>query len=744
MSKDTPDTHTSQKSHSTLNELSQLNEPQKNAVTVLEGPALVIAGAGSGKTRVVTTRIVYLIEQGIAPSSILGVTFTNKAAAEMRERIMKMTNHSVLICTFHSLGARILRESIHLLDYKRDFTIYDEEDVEKLLKVCLAELDIRDKGLEAKVFRPLISHAKNALQSPDEITRTEVESAIEDLFYKVYHLYQQKLREYQAVDFDDLLFLTVKLLQSSSALLEKYQDRWPFVLIDEYQDTNAAQYTLTRLLVQKSQNLFVVGDPDQSIYSWRGANLKNILNFEKDYPGARIIRLEQNYRSTSNILEAANHLISYNLGRYEKNLWSDKGAGEKIKLFTGADDRAEADFVASQIFYHHKENQVSLNDMCIFYRTNAQSRAFEDYLIYKNIPYVIVGGLSFYQRREIKDILAYLRMAFSGSDFVSFARTINLPKRGIGETTVEKLRQGASMEGMTLLAYIDALVHNRPLTHQLRLTATHKKGLSEYHQVIHDLHQLSQTETIANLVKAAIESTGYLTYLKEDKESYADRRENLDALITKAIEWEMSAPHPSLSAFLEELSLKSSLDEADRSHERLSLMTLHNGKGLEFKIAFLVGLEEDLLPHINSKESAVALEEERRLCYVGITRAKELLYVSHCHMRYLWGNLRSQKPSRFLKELPSQCLEKFKQKNLRFLEATHEHSSKSKPVVTPKIIPLPNEEFAVGDKVFHVEFAIGQVMEVYQGSMGLTYKVYFAKDNSLKTLIAKYAPLSRL
>jgi DNA helicase II / ATP-dependent DNA helicase PcrA len=726
----------------TMSDLSSFNPQQKEAVTIMEGPVLVLAGAGSGKTRVVTSRIVYLIENGIPPSKILGVTFTNKAAAEMRERVVKLTQDHVLICTFHSLGARILRESIHHLGYKNDFTIYDEDDVEKLIKVCLNELGIKDKKLDVKAFRPLISQAKSALQDPDEVVMSEVDPQVEEAFHKVYPAYQQKLKEYQAVDFDDLLFLTVKLLNNFPMLLERYQDKWPFVLIDEYQDTNAAQYTITRLLVQKRNNLFVVGDPDQSIYSWRGANLQNILNFERDYPGARVIRLEQNYRSTSNILDVANALISHNTSRYEKKLWSDRGAGEKIKLFTGEDERAEAEFVSAQISYHRSEEQIPLNDMSIFYRTNAQSRAFEDYLIYKGIPYIIIGGISFYQRREIKDILAFLRMAHSGADYISFARTINLPKRGIGDTTIEKLRQGASLEGMTLLTYCDHLIHDKPLKNILRLTAAQKSGLASYMKIIHELRE--HKGTIPDLVKAAIEVTDYLKYLMEDKETFAERRENLDELITKAVEWEMSAPDPSLMSFLEELSLKSSLDEADKSQDRLSLMTLHNGKGLEYKVTFLVGLEEDLFPHVNSKDSGEALEEERRLCYVGITRAKEHLYISHCHTRYLWGTLRLQRPSRFLKEIPMEYVQKVRQATSRFQPGALERPHKARVAVTPTVVPDQTEEFEAGDTIFHKDFGVGQIKEAYQGSLGLSYKVLFTKDNSLKTLVAKYAVLTRI
>ncbi len=720
-------------------ELNNLNEQQLEAVNTLEGPVLVIAGAGSGKTRVVTTRIVHLIEQGIPPTYILGVTFTNKAAREMRERVQKLTQHQVLICTFHSLGARVLRESIYALGYTRDFAIYDEEDVEKLLKICLNELGIKEKDKEAKAFRYLISQAKNTLLSPDQLPQEDNLTQVEQSFRQVYALYQRKLQEYQAVDFDDLLFLTVKVWREHPGLLARYQERWPFVLIDEYQDTNMAQYTMARLLTEKRRNLFVVGDPDQSIYSWRGANIHNILNFERDYPGAKVIRLEQNYRSRTNILDVANTLIDHNRSRYEKNLWSLLGPGDKIKVYTAENERAEANFIAAQVEYHRAEHGIPLHEMVVFYRTNAQSRPFEDFLLYHGIPYVIVGGLSFYQRREIKDILAYLRLSQSGADYLSFARTINLPKRGLGEATIEKLRSHANQEGLTILGYCEALLSENPLQNPLRLTPKQKEGLTKYIKIVNALRQLSKESSIRNLVLAAIEQTSYLEYLAEDQETYEDRRANLDELVAKAMEWEISAHDPSLEAFLEELSLKSSLDEADEKLDRLSLMTIHNGKGLEFSLAFLAGLEEDLFPHVNAKNSQEDLEEERRLCYVGITRAKEYLYLSHCQTRYLWGNLRWQEPSRFLRELPNQCLEKY------LPSVSYSKPAPKKHVVyVEKALPKPQEEFVLGDRIFHQNFGIGEIKDVYEGSMGLTYKVFFDKDQSLKTLVAKYAILSRV
>lgn len=722
------------------------NEQQWDAITTFEGAVLVLAGAGSGKTRVVTSRIVHLIENGIPPSSILAVTFTNKAAGEMRDRVQKLTQHSVLICTFHSLGVRVLRECIQVLGYQRDFTIYDEEDVDKILKMCLVELNIKDKKMDTKPFRHLISQSKNALIEPDQISLGDLTTDIEQAFPQVYALYQRKLREYQAVDFDDLLFLTVKLWREHPDILARYQDRWAFVLIDEYQDTNASQYTMTRLLVAKRGNLFVVGDPDQSIYSWRGANVQNILNFERDYPGAKVVRLEQNYRSRMNILHIANALISYNSDRYEKELWSELGNGETVKLFVGEDERAEADFVSCQI-ESHRSDKISLNEMVVFYRTNAQSRVFEDIFLYRGIPYIIVGGVSFYQRREIKDILSFLRITQSAADYVSFARTINLPKRGLGEATIEKMRHYANQEEMTILGYCEALLKGEPLKTDLRLTAKQKEGLNEYLNIIHELRLLSKKGSIRNLVLAAIEHTHYMDFLAEDRESYEDRRENLDELIAKAVEWERSAPDPSLEAFLEELSLKSSLDETDASQERISLMTIHNGKGLEFGVTFLVGLEEDLFPHINSKDSREKIEEERRLCYVGVTRAKEYLYLSYCQTRYLWGTLRFQKPSRFLKEMPKEYIEKIASSVSKFKKPFNEFPQipqRERVTYVEKPLPQKGMTFNPGDRIFHKDFGIGLIQEAYEGSMGLTYKVLFDKDKSQKTLVAKYAVLNRI
>ena len=730
-----------------------MNTEQQEAVDTIYGPLLVLAGAGSGKTRVVTYRIVKILEQGIDPTEILGLTFTNKAAGEMKERIRRLTHHQVLICTFHSLGARILRESIQALGYLPGFTIYDEQDVDKIMKLCLDELNSGLK-LDSKLFLNLISRAKNAMLAPEEVDETDLD-VNEKIFPEVYACYQKKLKECNALDFNDLLYLPVRLFKEHPEILDHYQKRWSFLLIDEYQDTNAAQYSIVRYLVEKHGNLCVVGDPDQSIYSWRGANIQNILGFERDYPGAKVVRLEQNYRSRSNILEASNTLISYNSGRLEKNLWSDRGLGEKIKHYTADTERGEAQFVAEKIAHHYEKGNIPLRQMAVFYRTNAQSRALEDRLLIHHIPYVIVGGVSFYQRKEIKDILAFLRVVHSGVDFVSFSRTINLPKRGMGDTTVEKIRSGASEEQLSLIAYCDGLVQDKPLHHPIKLPPKQKEGLKSYLSILHELREIGKTCSLKELVKSTIEQTGYLEYIKNDAETYQERKENLNALISKAMEWELSTENPSLEGFLEELSLKSSLDEADASQDRISLMTVHNGKGLEFDVVFLVGMEEDLFPHANSRDSVPAQEEERRLCYVGMTRAREYLYVCDVRQRFLWGTTRSQRPSRFLKEIPDQYMEKIRPS---FFAKSHPHHHSSifkKPAEEENIVEEPFSDeinqfqadvdaLSLGDTVFHQDFGIGVIKQVYEGSIGLTFKVFFSKDNRERSLVANLARLKKL
>lgn len=732
--------------------LDQLNPQQKEAVLTVKGPLLVLAGAGSGKTRVVTFRIIHLLQSGVPAAEILGLTFTNKAAGEMRERVRSITNSDVLIATFHSLGARLLRETIHVLGYGRDFNIYDDDDTDKLIKVCYEEMGFSDARGEIKDAKAFISAAKNNMLAPDQLNGTPFASQ-NTLPQKIYACYQDKLKHYNAVDFDDLLYLPVKIFQEHPSILEAYQERWNYLLIDEYQDTNNAQYKLVKYLVAKSGNICVVGDPDQSIYSWRGANMHNILNFEKDFPGAKVIKLEQNYRSRSNILEAANELISHNLNRFEKELWSDRGPGEKIKHFKGDNERDEAAFVAEMVKKHHEEQNIPYHQMVVFYRTHAQSRAFEDVFFNRRIPYVIVGGISFYRRREIKDILAFLRMVISGSDFISFTRTINLPKRGIGETTLEKIRQGAAEENKSILAFCEAIADGLELKSPLRLSGKQKEGIKDYVRIIRELRAIKDSCTIKELVESAISLSDYFAYLREEQETFDERKENLNALLTKAVEWELTAQDPGLSAFLEELSLKSNLDEADSSRDRVNLMTIHNGKGLEFTAVFLVGMEEDLFPHVNSRDNVEDLEEERRLCYVGMTRAKELLYICEVRRRLIWGSPREQRTSRFLFEIPRGYMEAIKKTVNQPLLGTPvaKMTSKVQTKVADDfadVIDQTQEEWQEplqeGDAVFHKDFGVGVVKQSYMGSAGLTYKIVFSKDNRERTLIAKFAPLKKL
>lgn len=616
----------------------QLNPQQQQAVSHCEGPLLVLAGAGSGKTRVVTYRIAHLIEQGVPPEKILAVTFTNKAAEEMKARIRSLKNVSVLACTFHSLGARILRESITHLGYQNNFSIYDEEDSGKLLKTCLEEQGLSVEKSIFKQMREEISKAKNDLKAPNEI---KINATLQSL----YSLYQQKLKACNAVDFDDLLYLPAQLFREHPEVLAQYQERWQFVLIDEYQDTNFAQYLIAKMLVHHHRNIFAVGDPDQSIYSWRGAKYQNILNFASDFPGATTITLNQNYRSTNVILQAANALISHNHKRYDKKLWSSLGEGNKIILSVNKTERQEAEFVATRI--HHHLATTSPDNIAIFYRTNAQSRTFEDTLLSKRIPYTIIGGISFYERTEVKDILAYLRLLLSNSDLISFLRTINKPKRGLGASTVEKIVQGATEQGYPILTFCEEVL-DKPL---LKLSPKQREGLRSYISLIHALRNFAEKNSLSELLRELVLRSDYLAHLAEDPETVQDRKENIDELINKAAEWESEQDDPSLSLFLEELSLRTPIAE-DATTPKIKMMTLHNSKGLEFDIVFLVGLEEDLLPHINSKDDLEKLEEERRLCYVGMTRAKKQLYLTASRLRYTWGVERFMNPSPFLKEIP--------------------------------------------------------------------------------------------
>lgn len=693
----------------------KINPMQKKAIEHIEGPLLVLAGAGSGKTRIVTHRIAYLLSLGVPSSEILAVTFTNKAASEMKDRIQALSSQFVLTSTFHSLGARILRESIHHLGFENNFVIYDEDDVYKLLKECLKTIDIKDEKTLLKSLRQCISHAKNSLISPDELKQNSFESQDILILKDVYKLYEQKLKTNNALDFDDLLYKTVKLFRSNEDVLTSYQHRWKFILVDEYQDTNTCQYVLIRLLSHLHKNLFVVGDPDQSIYSWRGANINNILNFESDFESTKVIKLEQNYRSTSNILSAANSLIENNHSRYKKDLWSDLGSGEKVCLNIVENEREEVAYVVSKILKHLGDG-FSLNDIVIFYRTNAQSRAYEDSLLRENIPYKIIGGLSFYQRKEIKDILAYLKCAFYESDFISFSRVINVPKKGLGPSFIQKIKELSEKTLEPILKVCFNLSSN-PFAYPVKFSAKQLSSLASFVQTI-KLIQQEKENAISNLLTRIIHSSGYLQSLKEDKETFEDRKENLEELVSKAAAWELDNPEKSIQDFLEELTLYSATDDSSNAADCIKLMTLHNGKGLEFEVCFIVGLEEDLLPHINSKNDENAIEEERRLFYVGMTRAKKHLYLTASKYRFFWGSPKFMTLSRFISEIDPE-----------YIEGTTD-------LETNEGAYLP------GSLVVHKDFGQGIIRRVYNTSLGETLEVFFQDLNEIRSLVTKYAKLS--
>lgn len=643
----------------TLNYKKELNEEQLKAVTHVDGPMLVLAGAGSGKTRCVTYRIVYLIEQGIPANSILGLTFTNKAAGEMRSRVEDLVGSPVLISTFHSLGAKILRESIHHIGYSSRFVIYDDEDIGRLIKKCIAELGIDEKCCDPKGAKEFISKAKDQM-TPPEIAYELCQNNNEEHYPSIYRLYQEKMASFNALDFDDLLALTLKLFQKCPDVLERYRERWHYLLVDEYQDTNCLQYEIVSLLTGERGNLFVVGDPDQSIYSWRGANIDNILNFEKDFKNAVVVSLEKNYRSTNIILEASNALIDCNRRRYKKELWSDLGMGEKIALFTANDDYTEARFIAERIRFYSEEMAIPLDEIAILYRTNFQSRLFEDQLLIRSIPYKITGGLSFYQRKEIKDVIAYLKLSTCPTDFISFNRAVNTPKRGLGNVTIEKIIAKAAELNRGVIEICRNIVQSDPSSSPLALGTKAKNSLSDFIAAIDFIANKSEKcDDLGQVIADLTQKIGYFEYLKKEKESGFDREENIYELIRKARQWSKEQKAPSLHGFLEEMALRGQhVDELTDNGKMVNLMTLHNGKGLEFRLVFIAGLDNDLLPHANAKMSKLAIEEERRLLYVGMTRAKERLYLTRAKIRVIWGEQRFQKKSPFLEEIPEIYIQK--------------------------------------------------------------------------------------
>lgn len=637
------------------NMLDKLNERQKEAVLATEGPVLVLAGAGSGKTTVLVNRIAYMIsEKHIRPWNILAITFTNKAAREMKDRIERLlgdTAKDMWIGTFHSVCVRILRSCIDLLGYSRDFVIYDTADTKTVMKECLRELNIDEKSFPVRNVLSIISNAKNDLMDAATFENVYKSDYRMSIIAKIYYRYQTKLRKNNAVDFDDIILNTVKILSENPDVLSKYQDKFQYILVDEYQDTNNSQYLLINLLAQANRNLCVVGDDDQSIYKFRGANIGNILNFEDDYSDVQKITLDQNYRSTQNILDAANSVISNNKGRMGKSLWTSNGDGNKVFVYTGTNEYDEARYIARQIKKHFDE-QGSFSDCAILYRTNAQSRVIEEMLMRESVPYKVLSGLRFYDRKEIKDIIAYLRVVYNPNDDVSLARIINEPKRKIGNATLEKARNIAREKETSLY---DVISHADDYPE----FKTAIKKLLGFSEIIQSLIKLKDTVTIEDLTGRILNDTGYMPALvMEDTTESKTRIENLGEFISVITEFEKNEETGNtLGEFLENISLVSDIDGYDENEDSAVLMTIHSAKGLEFPIVFLSGLEEGLFPGMRSMESDDDIEEERRLCYVAITRAKEQLYITKTISRTIHGKTMPTTASRFFKEIPVEYLE---------------------------------------------------------------------------------------
>ena len=764
--------------------LDALNEPQRQAVMATDGPLLILAGAGSGKTRVLTHRTAYLIEKcGVNPYNIMAITFTNKAAGEMRERIDQMVGYgseSIWVCTFHSTCVRILRRYIDRLGFGTNFTIYDSDDQKTLMKDICKRLEIDTKMYKEKMFLSAISSAKDELIDPIEFETRAAGDYVKRKQAQVYREYQQALKQNNALDFDDLIMKTVELFKLDKEVLASYQDRFRYIMVDEYQDTNTAQFELIRLLALKYQNLCVVGDDDQSIYKFRGANIYNILNFEHHFPNATVIKLEQNYRSTQNILDAANAVIANNQGRKEKRLWTDNGAGDKI-TFEQLDTAAEeADFVARDIARRVRKGEYQYKDCAILYRTNAQSRLFEERFITANIPYKIFGGVNFYARKEVKDLLAYLKTIDNGQDDLAVRRIINIPKRGIGAASINKVALYAQEQE---ISFYDALC----VAEQVPGLGKAAAKIRPFVLFIQSMKAKAKLLSVADLLQEVIETTGYVRELEAEGTDEAEARiENIDELISKAVDYAEGEEAPTLNGFLENVALVADIDSFDENSDYVVLMTLHSAKGLEFPNVYLAGLEDGLFPSymsITSDNSQAEIEEERRLAYVGITRAKKNLTITSARVRMVRGQTQYGKVSRFVREIPPELLSgkiyepKTKEDPIEqstFQKArkafrtvpsyggsgygkevgegygsTFRSSKATKPVYTK----VENQRdfgsaggalsYQVGDRVRHIKFGDGEVMAIVSGGRDYEVTVDFDKVGT-KKMFASFAKLKKI
>ena len=724
--------------------LTGLNKEQQQAVQHTEGPLLILAGAGSGKTKVLTVRIAHLLAQGVNPYEILAITFTNKAAKEMKSRVEGLVGdvaNRIWLSTFHSFCAKFLRfELDNFLGYNSNFTIYDTSDSQAVIKAALKALNLDDKYYPVGAMIGAISDAKNKLLFASDF-RKQARDFYQEKVADVYEYYERELRKNNALDFDDLLLVAVKLLQSNEAVLDKYSKRFRYVMIDEYQDTNHAQYLLAKLLASHWKNIAVVGDADQSIYAWRGADIQNILDFEKDYPNCTSIKLEQNYRSTKIILDAANAVIENNEGRPKKNLWTDKTEGAKIQHFTAQSEHEEAAFIGDTIAKKHDIHGVPYGDMAILYRTNAQSRVLEEALIKRALPYTMVGGTKFYDRKEIKDVLAYLRVLYNPFDDLSLLRIINVPKRSIGATTVAKLQDYARANGTSLFMTLT----------QLHLVDTikgkTKEKLEEFGILIFTLVAEMEDKTVLDILESILDRTGYLAQLEESTDPQDQARaENIGELLSVAKDFQDTNPTGTVEDFLEQVALVNDVDSFEQEESKVTLMTLHAAKGLEFPIVFLGGLEEGLFPHSRTLMNPEEIEEERRLAYVGITRAEKELYISNATTRTVFGRTSSYLPSRFIDEIPEELVDGLRAKR-KVPDDIKRHvpqhmSVTSRPVTKPIIRNEVIADWKVGDTAIHSKWGNGKVINVAGEGAGMKLTIEFPTQG-VRVVMAKFAPVKK-
>ncbi|MFF2877916.1 DNA helicase PcrA [Gottfriedia sp. NPDC057991] len=722
----------------TAEELLQgLNPMQKEAVKTVDGPLLIMAGAGSGKTRVLTHRIAYLLgEKGVAPWNILAITFTNKAAREMQERIFNLVGkdaEDIWVSTFHSMCVRILRRDIDRIGFNRSFSILDTTDQLTVIKNILKEKNLDSKKFDPRSILGTISSAKNELQTAADYTR-DAFTPYEKVVGEIYASYQDRLRKNHSLDFDDLIMMTINLFERVPEVLQYYQRKFQYIHVDEYQDTNHAQYKIVKLLAEQFKNICVVGDSDQSIYRWRGADISNILSFEKDYEKAQVILLEQNYRSTQTILDAANAVITNNSNRKAKKLWTENGQGTPIHYFRAASEQDEGYFVAGKLAEWKKEGVRQYGDVAILYRTNAQSRAMEEVLVKSNIPYKMVGGVKFYDRKEIKDILAYLRFIANPDDEISFSRIINVPKRGVGAASVDKIINYSIMNDLSLsdtLEQIDFVGLSGKIT----------KAVGDFHAMTKNWQQMLDYLSVTELVEEILDKTGYIQVLKDENTiESASRIENIEEFLTVTNAFEESSEDKSLVSFLTDLALVSDIDQADKEEsqaDEVILMTLHSAKGLEFPVVFLIGLEEGIFPHSRSLMDEEEMEEERRLAYVGITRAEKDLYITNAQTRTLYGRTSVNQESRFINEIPDELLDRANKK------VVTERRVVSRPAVAMKTTGGESLGWRVGDKASHGKWGIGTVVSVKGDGEAMELDIAFPSPVGIKRLLAKFAPITK-